>query len=123
MLDQAIVVDVPASKLAPAAGAVTVAIGVTMANAPLVALADAGPLSVTRTRAAAVAGPVTVQAKLPVFGAADGQRLKLEPSSRLSSTSAIVEAGRFLDQAIACVGTDEQRAPAVGGGDGQRRAH
>jgi hypothetical protein len=68
---QVIAVDVPESNVVPATGAVTTTVGVMIANVPPVATVVPGLVTVTRTSAAPVSGPVTVHAKLPVFGALD----------------------------------------------------
>jgi hypothetical protein len=68
LLDHVIATGVPAYRPAPAAGLATVTDGSTIENAPPVATVATGLLTVTRTTAALVAGPVAVQTKLPVFG-------------------------------------------------------
>ena len=66
---QVIARAVPTVQLAPVVGAVIASVGLTIANPPLVPLAGTAPFAVTRTIAAVAAGPVAVQAKLPLFGA------------------------------------------------------
>ena len=87
--------------MAAGAGPVTASAGMTMPNAPLTPLAVTGPFAVTRTVALAVSGPVTVQARLPLFGAADASVSNVPPPSRLSSTSTVALAGRLSVQVIA----------------------
>ena len=84
------------------AGPVTVSDGVVIANAPLVPLATTGSVTVTRATAAAVSGPVTTQAKLPVFGAAAASVSNVPPPSRLTSTTTDA-AGTFVDHVIGAV--------------------
>src|SRR5262249_49877578 len=102
LLAQVMVCAVPTRHDAPAAGAVTASAGVTIPNTPLAPLAAAGSLVLTRTRAGAVAGPLTVQAKLPVLGAAAANVSKVAPPSRLSSTTIDALGGRFVDHVTAC---------------------
>src|SRR3954470_6585437 len=59
----------PAFQLTLVFGAVTVTLGATSENRPVMALAPPW-FQVRRMRAAAVAGPPGVQGKLPVLGAA-----------------------------------------------------
>src|SRR3954470_24880518 len=87
--------------MAPGAGPVTARTGVTTPKAPLAPLAVVGPVAVRRTRAAAVSGPVTVQVKLPVLGAAAASVSNEPPPSRLSSTSTVALGGRLSVQAMA----------------------
>ena len=51
-------------------GAVIASVGLRIANTPLIPPAGTAPFAVTRTIADPLAGPVAVQAKLPLFGAA-----------------------------------------------------
>ena len=99
---QVTVTGVPAYATVPVAGPVTVSDGVVIANAPLVPLATTGSVTVTRATAAAVSGPVTTQAKLPVFGTAAASVSNVPPPSRLTSTTTDA-AGTFVDHVIGAV--------------------
>ena len=100
LLDQAMVCAEPAYQVVAAVGPVTDRAGVTTANAPLAPLAKGGPFRVTRTSAAAASGPVAVQTKLPVLGAAAASISNEAPPSRLSSMSAVATPGMLCDQLI-----------------------
>ena len=109
------VIAVGAPTYAVAAGPVTINDGTAIANVPLVAFASPGPLMLTRTRAAAVAGPVTTQAKLPVLGRPSARVWNVLPPSRLSSILAVeLAAGRLVDQVIDADAPTKRVAPAVG---------
>ena len=97
---QLIVTGVPTYATASAAGPVTVSDGVAIANVPLLPLADAGLLAATRTTTALESGPVAIQAKLPVLGAAAARISNVLPPSRLSSMLT-EDAGKFVDHVIA----------------------
>ena len=109
-----IVYGVPIVQLAPAAGDVRDSAGLPMANAPLVATAGTLPFAVTRTIAALVAGPLAVQARLPLAGAADASDVQVAPASRLSATLTVVPAARLLVHEIVRAVPIAQLAPAVG---------
>ena len=96
-----IVTGVPAYASAPAAGPITVSAGVAIANAPLVLLSATGSVTVSARRRHAASGPVTTQAKLPVFGAAAASVSNVPPPSRLSSTTTDAPLGKLVDQVIA----------------------
>src|SRR5438477_225988 len=90
---QVIACAVPTGQLAPAVGAV-------IANAAPRPVVGTGWFPVTRTTAAPAAGPVAVQAKLPVLGAAAASVSKLVPPSRLNSTSIVASDGKLSVQVI-----------------------
>ena len=87
LLVQEIVRAVPIAQLAPAVGDVTASVGVTIWKAAPTPLAGTAPIDVTRTRASAASGPVAVQTKLPVLGAAAASDLEASRRRRGSARS------------------------------------
>src|SRR4051812_8834131 len=86
-----------------------------MPNAALAPVAVAGPVAVRRTSAAIVSGPVTVHAKLPVFGAAAASVSNEPPPSRLSSTSTVALGGKLpVHETASDVPTYAGTMPATG---------
>src|SRR5437762_3947476 len=87
------------SQLAPAAGAVTVTTGAAMLKGALVPTPPGPPFQVTRTRASAAGGPVTIQGrnpKDPLLGAAAASSSYVDPPSRLTSTRSVSVWGTFV---------------------------
>ncbi len=111
---QVIVCAVPISQLAPADGPVTFSAGITMAKAAPRPLVGNGSFPVTRTTAEVVAAPATVQAKLPVLGAAAASVSKVSPPSRLNSMSIVASAGRLSVQVIVWADPTKATEPAPG---------
>src|SRR6185436_475495 len=90
LLDQVIAADVPAYKVAPAAGPVTVTVGSSSPKLSLVPVAGTAPLAVMRRRASAAPGPETDPTKCPsIFGQEAAIVWNVAPPSRLSSTRTV----------------------------------
>src|SRR6185295_13511208 len=112
-VDQVIACGVPIVHCAPAAGEARARAGLPIANVPLAPSAGR-PFAETRTFAAAVAGPMTVQPRLPVAGAAVASAVQVAPPSLLSSTRVVMPAGRLLDHEMVRAVPIAQLAPAAG---------